>query len=303
VTTAWANSSTFLKIISCPPPNIWVCPSNAPPPTPILRPGAATVWDSFEAAVHSNSTFGKLQKFSYLKAQLVGDASRAIAVFPLTNHNYTKAIQLLKERFGNPTKVINAHMQSLPDLQNPNYELASFQLFYDTMENHIMGLELLGKSHSNHGDLLVPIVLGKLPHQLGTTAQPIKTRLICSACTKTRNTNPEQPGTPPEQHGTARNTSGTARNTSGTARNTPEHLRNSTEQHGTARNTSGTARNSPEHLQNCTEHLRNSTEHLRNSPEHHRSSQDTTGITRNSPEHIRNIFETYWNTSKHSGTV
>jgi hypothetical protein len=30
VTTAWANSSTFLKIISC-PPKIWVCPSNAPP--------------------------------------------------------------------------------------------------------------------------------------------------------------------------------------------------------------------------------------------------------------------------------
>ena len=127
-----------------------------------------TFWDSFEAAVHSNSTLGDVQKFSYLKAQLVGDASRAIAGFPLTNHNYTKAIQLLKERFGNPTKVINAHMQSLLDLQNPNYELASLQLFYDTMENHIRGLESLGKSHNNYGDLLVPIVLGKLPHQLRT---------------------------------------------------------------------------------------------------------------------------------------
>ena len=98
----------------------------------------------------------------------MGDASRAIAGFPLTNHNYTKAIQLLKERFGNLTKVINAHMQSLLDLQNPNYELASLQLFYDTMENHIRGLESLGKSHNNYGDLLVPIVLGKLPHQLRT---------------------------------------------------------------------------------------------------------------------------------------
>jgi hypothetical protein len=98
----------------------------------------------------------------------VGDASRAIAGFSLTNHNYTKAIQLLKERFGNPTKVINAHMQSLLDLQNPNYELASLQLFYDTMENHIKWLESLEKSHNNYGDLLVPIVLGKLPHQLRT---------------------------------------------------------------------------------------------------------------------------------------
>jgi hypothetical protein len=44
VTTAWANCSTFLKILSCPPQKIWVCPSNAPPPKKrkILRPGAAT---------------------------------------------------------------------------------------------------------------------------------------------------------------------------------------------------------------------------------------------------------------------
>ena len=34
--------------------------------------------------------------------------------------NYTKAVQLLKERFGNASKVINAHMQSLLDLPNPN---------------------------------------------------------------------------------------------------------------------------------------------------------------------------------------
>ncbi|XP_028403790.1 uncharacterized protein LOC114541524, partial [Dendronephthya gigantea] len=58
-----------------------------------------TFWDSFEATVHTNPTLGDVQKFSYLKAQLVGDASRAITGFPLTNHNYTKAVQLLKERF------------------------------------------------------------------------------------------------------------------------------------------------------------------------------------------------------------
>ena len=59
-------------------------------------------------------------------------------------------------------------MQSLLDQTNPKYELASLQLFNDTMETHIRGLESLGKSHNNYGDLLVPIVLGKLPHQIRT---------------------------------------------------------------------------------------------------------------------------------------
>jgi hypothetical protein len=41
VTTAWANSSTFLKILSCPPPIYEFAPQMLPPP-PILSLGAAT---------------------------------------------------------------------------------------------------------------------------------------------------------------------------------------------------------------------------------------------------------------------
>ena len=126
----------------------------------------STFWDSFEAAVHSNTTLGGVQKFSYLKAQLTGDASRAIAGFPLSNVNYEQAIKLLKERFGQPSKIISAHMQALLDIASPINQLTSLQLFYDTMENHVRGLESLGRSHESYGDLLVPIILGKLPHEL-----------------------------------------------------------------------------------------------------------------------------------------
>jgi len=127
-----------------------------------------TFWDSFEAAVHSNTSLGGVQKFTYLKAQLVGDALRAVTGFPLTNNNYQQAVTLLRERFGQPNKIINAHMQALLDLPKPIYELSSLQVFYDTMENHVRGLESLGRSHESYGDLLVPIVLGKLPCDMRT---------------------------------------------------------------------------------------------------------------------------------------
>ena len=125
-----------------------------------------TFWDSFEAAFHCNTTLGGVQKFSYLKAQLVGEASRAIAGFPLTNSNYEQAVKLLKKRFGQPSKIISAHMHALLDIASPTYHLSNLQLFYDTMENHVRGLESLGRSHETYGDLLVPIILGKLPHEL-----------------------------------------------------------------------------------------------------------------------------------------
>ena len=127
-----------------------------------------TFWDSFEAAVHSNTSLGGVQKFTYLKAQIMGDALRAVTGFPLTNSNYEQAVTLLRERFGQPNKIINAHMQALLDLPKPVYELSSLQVFYDTMENHVRGLESLGRSHESYGDLLVPIVLGKLPCDMRT---------------------------------------------------------------------------------------------------------------------------------------
>ena len=62
-------------------------------------------WDAFEAAINSNSTLDGVQKFNYLRAQIQGEASRAIAGLPLTSANYDHAVALLKVRFGQPQKV------------------------------------------------------------------------------------------------------------------------------------------------------------------------------------------------------
>ena len=125
-----------------------------------------TFWDSFSAAVHTNPNLTGVQKFNYLRAQLKGDATRVVAGFPLTDVNYQHSITLLRERFGQPYKLINAHMQALLNLSNVTNSLSSLQSFYDTVENHIRGLSALGKSPESYGDLLTPIVFGKLPKEV-----------------------------------------------------------------------------------------------------------------------------------------
>ena len=121
-----------------------------------------TFWDSFEAAVDSNPTLSSVQKFNYLKAQLQADAARAIAGLPLTEANYVQSIALLKQRFGQPQRLINAHIQAFLDLSAPSNDLSSLRLFYDLVENHIRGLSALGVPKVSYGTLLVPIILGKL---------------------------------------------------------------------------------------------------------------------------------------------
>ena len=59
-----------------------------------------TFWDLFTAAVDSNPCPSQVQKLSYLRAQLQGDAAHVISGLPLIDSNYTHSVTLLRERFG-----------------------------------------------------------------------------------------------------------------------------------------------------------------------------------------------------------
>ena len=94
-------------------------------------------WDSFNAAVNANSGLTGVQKFTYLRMQVRGDAARVIAGFPLTDDNYAHSIELLQARYGQPHKLVNAHMEALLTLEKPYNCLSSLQTFYDNLEQHM----------------------------------------------------------------------------------------------------------------------------------------------------------------------
>ena len=57
-------------------------------------------------------------------------------------------------------------MQALLDMPSPTNVHTSLRMFHDSIENHTQGLFSLGKSESTYGDLLVPIILVKLPRDI-----------------------------------------------------------------------------------------------------------------------------------------
>ena len=124
-----------------------------------------TFWDSFDSAVHSNNVLTNVQKLNYLRAHLEGEAARAIAGFPLTSVNY-QSLDVLRNRFGDQQKTINAHMHVLMNLPNANNNITSLRTLCDVIENHVRGLAALGQSTESYGALLVPMVLGKLPAEV-----------------------------------------------------------------------------------------------------------------------------------------
>ena len=67
-----------------------------------------TFIDSFKATLDRSTNLSDVEKFNYLLSYLQNDALHTISGMPITNANYKKALELLRNRFGNPQKVISA---------------------------------------------------------------------------------------------------------------------------------------------------------------------------------------------------
>ena len=100
-----------------------------------------------------------VQKLTYLRAQLQGEAARVISGFPLTNDTYVPSVDLLRDRFAKPEKLKKAYLQALIDLPNPSNTLTSLQQFHDSIESHTRSLTAIGKNINSYGDMLVPMIL------------------------------------------------------------------------------------------------------------------------------------------------
>jgi len=60
--------------------------------------------------------------------------------FPLTSVNYQQSLDVLRNRFDDQQRIINAHMLSLMNLPSAQNNIASLRTFHDAIENHVCGL-------------------------------------------------------------------------------------------------------------------------------------------------------------------
>ena len=86
--------------------------------------------------VNSNPLISNIQKLNYLRSQLHGKVLLVIAGFSLTSADYNYSVVLLKDHYGQPQKLITAHMQTLLGLPNPSNTLSGLQSFCDAVERH-----------------------------------------------------------------------------------------------------------------------------------------------------------------------
>ena len=118
-------------------------------------------WGQFEAEI-DKADITQVAKFSYLKELLEKKARMSIGGLPFSSEGYERAKNILKTKYGRPSEVANAHVQSLMSLQ-PVHGTQPWKIheFYDKLVINIQALETMGQLIEVSG--YVRLVLDKLP--------------------------------------------------------------------------------------------------------------------------------------------
>ena len=125
-------------------------------------------WDSYESAIHQNSTLTEIDKFNYLRSLLKGTAREAISGLMLTTANYDEAIAILKRRYGNKQAIISRHMDALMALEpvTSNNNTRALRHLHDKIESNVRSLSAMGVVAESYGTLLSSVIVNKLPSGL-----------------------------------------------------------------------------------------------------------------------------------------
>ena len=121
--------------------------------------------ENFNTSVHNNEELEPVEKFTYLKALLTGDAEALVASYSTTQATYKEALRILKDNFGREDLIIVSHISKLLTVNtiSDHKDVKAMRNLLNFIMTKLRSLQALGVDVSNHSIFIAPIILSKLP--------------------------------------------------------------------------------------------------------------------------------------------
>ena len=125
-------------------------------------------YELYMSSVDSNHKLGNIEKFTYLRSMLTDKASACVKGLALSADNYSEALNILKNRFGNRQVIIAKHMERLSNLApvSSGSNVKELRNLYDQIEANVRSLQTLGVDSGSYGSLLVSVLLTRIPEEI-----------------------------------------------------------------------------------------------------------------------------------------
>lgn len=117
-------------------------------------------WDLFQCSVHGRTDLSEVQKLTYLKGQLEGEALQLISGFGLEANSYAPAVTLLQETYGQIERVKAAYITSFCNIKTPKYEVTELKGFHAAIE---CALKSIQTAHVSLDEFCTVMLYNKLP--------------------------------------------------------------------------------------------------------------------------------------------
>ncbi|XP_055589129.1 uncharacterized protein LOC129741431 [Uranotaenia lowii] len=122
-----------------------------------------TFRDSFRSLIHDNEHLTAMDKFTYLRSSLQGDALKEINNIELSEANYDVAWKTLQVRYENKKLIVKAHLDALfalEPLKKENYDGLNFLI--SEFEKNLMMLQKIGEPTESWSTILVYMLCSRL---------------------------------------------------------------------------------------------------------------------------------------------
>ncbi|XP_055590277.1 uncharacterized protein LOC129742403 [Uranotaenia lowii] len=129
--------------------------------------GQINLWitfrDSFDSLINSNHQLTKMDKFTYLRSALTGEALQEVSSIELSAANYEVAWAALKNRYENRKLIVKTYVDALFNvaaMHKESYE--GLSKLIGEFEKNLQMLEKIGESFEGWSTLLVYMVCARL---------------------------------------------------------------------------------------------------------------------------------------------
>ena len=125
-------------------------------------------WDQYSVAIESNSSLSDIEKFNYPRSYLTETTSECIKGLSLSSANYQKAVEILKERYGNTQILISYYMDVLVKLPRADNmrDIDKLRKIYNSLETSVRNLAELIVEITSYMTLLISIIFDRIPTEL-----------------------------------------------------------------------------------------------------------------------------------------
>ena len=128
-------------------------------------------WDCFQSNIHNRDDLTDVNKLTYLKSILDGNAKERVRNLPVTDANYKKVVTILENTYADKNKITWDLIYTLGDVPNPSNNFNDLDSFRTVVASCLANLEVQDIDITKGSIFIVPFLFRKVPFKIRESIQ------------------------------------------------------------------------------------------------------------------------------------